>query len=290
MPEDTIIPAVETPAEFVDKGVSMEATPEEWGDFLDSFIDESDRVTDPEVMAQLDEEEEIEEIPPKEEPPKVEPPKEEEPPKASEIVGDEGDLGIPAPPAVEAQTPSSPPELEKARESFRNQLIEKYALSKEDAEEMEISPSLAFPKIAAKLHIQILEQVMDSVHRTLPNAVQQTSTQVDVARKNEEEFYRAWPELKGHDKEIAKQATEFRQKFPQASLEEAVKRVGFNTLLALGVDPLKAANRLTRVGAPAKPVVPQKPVKPHVPVAPGRRGPVREKGGDKTIWQELIDD
>lgn len=290
MADENTNPVGNEPTEFVDTGISSDASGDEWGEFLDGFIDDesvdtprSADVVD-EVVEGLTEKPSGDEVPA----PVVETPTETPEPTPAdtvEVVTDE--LQIPAPAEV---TPPSAVDHTQQREQYRQQLIAGYKLSEEDAEAFDLNPAEALPKFAAELHLRVLENVMATVQNVLPNQMSTIIAQQTTAKQNEDEFFAQWPELKGHNALIGQKATEFRQKNPQASKEDAIRMVGFNTLISLGVDPVQAAERLRKgINPPAAQSAPTP--KPHVPTASVRTGGVqRTQPPADNIWQEMLED
>ncbi len=297
MSDENIKPVDQESTEFVDKGISSGASGDEWGEFLDGFIDDFADDTPAEIVDEVIEG--LTDIPKSGEediPPVVETPTpgaEDNPPADKPEDGaqdDEVTLEIPPPATPEVTPPNG--DTAQYREQYKQQLTQAYALSPEQAEEFEINPAEALPKFAAELHLKVLENVMATVQNTLPNTMQTLLTQTETARRNETDFFDKWPELQGHQTLIGQKAAEYRKANPQASKEDAIKMVGFNTLLALGVDPVQAAERLRKgfvqpVDAPNPGIG-----KPHIPAASVRQGsPGRSQPQPaETIWQEMLED
>lgn len=280
-------------AEYVDVGIDSDSDGNTWGEFVDTFVetDELSEDSDEDLSAVIVKDEE-EVIPPAVDEEVVAPIVEE----VNETgVDDEESLDIPAPVVDSTTIPQSQAVAEEAlaanREQYRNMLVEHYQMTEEERERFEINPTEELPKFAAVLHMRVLETVMASVQGMLPQAVQGLTQQKSVAERNEAQFFDAWPELKGHDKLIAQRASEFRKQNPQATIEDAVKMVGFQTLLSLGISPEKAAARLTKGFKAPKEQVAAKPPKPHTPAAANRQGGKQrtEVAPSQSVWQEMIE-
>lgn len=292
-----------------------EETPEAWGDLVDQFDDTSDEdaTNDEETTTEESEETEAEidsETPPtgdeaeqeigaektKEEA-EVEKPigESEEDDTTSGEEAEEGLLEVP-PPEESSEEETPPPtetdetDFDAQRAEFHGKLTEMYAVSEADLERFDENPGDVLPEFAANLHMKIMENVVSQVQQMLPDAISQISTSKETAQGYEDAFFTEWPELKGHDETITAVATQYRNMNPQASMEEAVKAVGINTLYKLGVSPEKVAARLALVPNETPPAnEPEPNPEPHVPAGAGRissRG--EEAPPSPTLWDEMI--
>lgn len=177
-----------------------------------------------------------------------------------------------------------------AKQQFIAKMVEQYQMSDADAVAFEAAPAATMAKMAANLHVQVLENVMKNVNDQMPGMINRQTVATTTSQANEDAFLESWPELKDHQAKVAEVAQQYRALHPNSSRDEAIKSVGFNTLLALGVDPVKAANRLANgfqapVTAPAEPAP-----KPHTPGGVGgtsSRG--MQESPSPNIWSEMID-
>jgi hypothetical protein len=90
--------------------------------------------------------------------------------------------------------------------------------------------------------------------------VRETETRNAAAQA---EFYKAWPSLKGYDKQVLQVGALFRQLNPNATPQEAIERIGKVVHEALGI-----AIPAPGAAAPASPAVPAAPAKPAAPFRP----------------------
>lgn len=189
---------------------------------------------------------------------------------------------VPAEPAVVPELPEAPAapamtveEVDAAREGFRAALEKHYAFSEEDTLAIQTEPEKILPKMAARLHQEVMDNVMQQVYRIMPNVVQ--GLQKDTAREEQAkgEFYGAWPQLKGQEDKVLRMGAMFRQLNPGASAQEAIQQIGKLTMLALGQEVPAVAQGAREVPAPK-----------FQPAAPGR---VAAPASAKNEWQELID-
>lgn len=147
---------------------------------------------------------------------------------------------------------------------FQAELETAYQLSQDDADLMLTSPEKVIPKLAAKMHMQVLEHVsalIQSVQQSLPQVVEQTSKQVSAKEKLFNQYKEAWPELvsKEHEDVVKESIQIAKRRKPNAPIEEIIDLSGKIAYAALGKD-------VPTVAAPAseKPKEKAKP-RPHTP-------------------------
>ena len=185
---------------------STEDLTEKWGDFLSEDDHDEDAVIDelempapevekaPEAEPEAKTEEVTEEVPePKaaeEESKEPEPPTEE--PQAVEQPVEEV---VEKPPVEEPQTPTepvvqrTPEEIEALRTKAQTELRQSYELTSEEAEAMVSEPEKVLPSLAAKVHMQVYEQVMQGMVAQMPQMVKGLMDQDRQVRSHEEAFY-----------------------------------------------------------------------------------------------------
>lgn len=111
-------------------------------------------------------------------------------------------------------------EAEEAR------LVQEYAVSEEDAAALATEPETVLPKLAAKLHMQVTQNVLASVQQMLPQAVQSLQTQTSAEQQAKDAFYKEWPELAGHESDVLRIGQVYRQTNPNAKPDQAVREIG----------------------------------------------------------------
>ncbi len=185
----------------------------------------------------------------------------------------------PTAPAVQPppQPVITPEQLKAYRTQFSEALEANYAFDEEQATALQVEPEKVLPKLAARLHMEVLDNVMQHVYSALPNVIQSYTETSTREQKAQDEFFGAWPELKGHDQQVLQMGQMYRQMNPAATPQEAIQRIGEMTMVALG------KQRKAAVGEAPAPTVPP----PYRPAAPGRVGsppPAKNK------WESLMDD
>lgn len=184
----------------------------------------------------------------------------------------------PTAPAIPPAPVATPEQLKEYKEKFSAALESHYAFDEEQATALQVEPEKVLPKLAARLHMEVLDNVMQHVYSALPNVIQSYTEMSSREMKAQEEFYGAWPELKGHDQQVLQMGQMYRQMNPAATPQEAIQRIGEMTMAALGKKRAQAVAEQT----PAAP-----PAPPYRPAAPGRVGAPPPA---KTKWESVFDD
>jgi len=234
-----------------------------WADFLSHEDEEPADLADEE--------------PPVAEEPAPAPPPEEPAPIQETPAAPEGQE-TPTAPAVPPAPVVTPEQLQEYKAKFSEALEAHYAFDEEQATALQVEPEKVLPKLAARLHMEVLDNVMQHVYKALPNVIQSYTETSSRETKAQEEFYGAWPELKGHDQQVLQMGQMYRQMNPAATPQEAIQRIGEMTMVALGKKRAQAAAEQT----PAAP-----PAPPYRPAAPGRVGTPPPA---KTKWESVMDD
>lgn len=195
-----------------------------------------------------------------EEPEVVEEPVKEEPVKEEEQVKEEEES------VKEEMTPEKLAEL---KENFRAELEKQFAISDDDANLLVTAPEKVLPRLASNIALQIMEQVQlmqNQFVQSLPNMMQQAQVQSTSEAAMQAKFMETTPELsqlnqKDLEAAIAEFAPIIKKRFPDASVDERLAKLGMLIKTTYG---LKAV-------APKKEATPRKqPPKPHTPTAPAR--------------------
>jgi len=263
------------------EAASKEDLNEKWGDFLneeepdeDAVIDEletpaPEKQEEPEVEVAAKEEVVEEGKAPEPEPEAVEtetPTVEKEEPSAVEQPPEEPTIDLA--PVEEPKVPEkTPEELEALRTQAQGELRKSYELSSDEAEAMLSEPERVLPELAARVHMQVYEQVVRGVIAQLPQMVTGIIAQDRQVRSSEDEFYTRWPKLKEHKDQVAQVATLWRQLNPQATTTIAVENIGRHAMIALGYTPDGAVEAPKETPVPGAPPPPA-PVVSAVPPAP----------------------
>lgn len=152
-------------------------------------------------------------------------------------------------PAVQQSTeePSPAPEVgdpeqiladyEKWRSDAETLLAERhYNLTQEQADEFDADPGAAIPKLAAKLHMEVMQQSVAMVAGMIPQIMQNVTAVQANETAREQEFFAEWPELKEHRDQVVKLGAIYVQMNPQATFEEFKRDVGAQVAVSQRVD------------------------------------------------------
>lgn len=187
----------------------------------------------------------------------------------------------PAPEApVEPQQPqqpqSTPEQIQAAERAYAAQLENLYRFDEETALKLQTEPEKVLPALAAKLHLDVMKTVMAQMRGVLPQMLQTQTAEMERDTSAKQQFFGAWPELKGYEQQVLQVGMMFRQLNPKATAEEAVQRIGELAMTSLG---------LSRQAPPAAP--PVTPPSAFQPAVPGRVNP---PAAPTSLWEEMAFD
>lgn len=147
------------------------------------------------------------------------------------------------PPAQTAQTAQAVEteaerlaQAQRLAEAHEAKLAEHYTLPAELAAQLDTEPEVVLPKLAAKVHMAVVNEVLARVNQHLPAALNSYNTMQATEAKAKSDFYSRWPGLAQYESQVLQIGAMFRQANPNASQEEALDRVGRMTYLALGLE------------------------------------------------------
>lgn len=146
---------------------------------------------------------------------------------------------VPAPAAVDPQDgfKALADAVEASRGKFEDALSTTvYQLKAEDTEALMADPASVVPKLLARAHINIVQNVLRTVGQQMPHMV---GGLLEARKENsarEDAFYAKWPQLNRQTDEgtIRRLAAAYRTANPQASSDELIQMVGAQAVVALG--------------------------------------------------------
>lgn len=196
----------------------------------------------------------------------------------------------PAPAAVPTPTPSAPqgepspqPNYAEWRAKKEEDLAtQTYSINDEDAAKLLTEPETVLPRMAARMHMEVMENAMRAMQVMLPQMMSsvQHATQVETSAKGL--FHQTNPDLVDPKLEpaILEMGTVYRRLNPAATPETAAVAIGNLVRASLGIAMPQAA------AAPAAAAVP--PAVPFVPARGGSGGPIKAGSGD--VWGQLANE
>lgn len=156
----------------------------------------------------------------------------------------------PAPPSpTPSQEPPAQPNVPYTqwRETQVAGLEKFYTFDDETSAQLLSEPEVVLPKLAAKLHMEVVEHVMRSVATAMPRWIEGVQQSQMIETTAENAFYGANPDLKdpAYRNVVLQMGMAYRQMNPSAPAEEAVKVIGNMVRSVMGLTspaPLSADN------------------------------------------------
>ena len=154
----------------------------------------------------------------------------------------------PAPAAATPAQPAVPPEQtpearraveQQRREVFTQQLEKQYEVPEAQRAEINVNPAALLPKLAARLHVEVLEATTQGLAAVIPQIVEQVIERRNSTMEAERAFYSAWPQLKRdnpqHHQTVQNLLGTIVAMNPRISRQDAIKQAGAAALVALGI-------------------------------------------------------
>lgn len=157
-----------------------------------------------------------------------------------------------------SQEGPTPEELRANLDQYVNQaqeLLAKqvYSMTDDDVAELEENPAEFFPKVAARLHMQVMQASVMNVARMLPMLMENINSAKTAATSHEEAFFQKWPSLQGKNEVVTRIGQVYRQMYPQATAEQFINDVGAQATVALGLNSKAPEEQAAPKAAPHKP-------------------------------------
>ena len=156
------------------------------------------------------------------------------------------------PEPVKAEQPEQPKapsqeELREQKDKFEETLAnELYSMSDEENDAMLLEPKKVLPKLAAKVHAEVLTSTIQGILPYIPNIVQSEMQRATTNEGTRKSFYDKWPKLVGHEETVGRVAQMYAQLNPQASSDQTIQDIGLQAMLMLQLPleevPATAAN------------------------------------------------
>lgn len=197
--------------------------------------------------------------------------------------------------APEPTQPVAPQQSsEELRAKYLEDLQNHYAISQEDALAITTQPETVMPRIAAQLHMNVMQEVtrqLQQVMQTVPHLMEAQLHRQTRETEAKQVFYKSWPGLESHHDAVVRNAAMFRQANPQATREQVIEAAGTLTALALGADPQTFRVASGAAGSPPAPV--QRPSAPSGvpprPIAAGS-GPSGLPQRSENVFEQFAED
>lgn len=176
--------------------------------------------------------------------------------------------------------------LAEYRRNAEEKLTALFALDDAGVDELTTDPAKAVPKLMAKTLFETVQATMQAVHHFLPSLIEQIDARRTADREAESAFYKAWPKLdrKVHGTYIQQAANIHRQMNPKAKLEDIIRDVGAQTMVAFKIpqEPVRANPWNKGPAAGTTPPAPHRPAPaaPRMPDATPKRNIFTEMAND----------
>jgi hypothetical protein len=178
----------------------------------------------------------------------------------------------PEPPPVAQPTDA---EWQKMRADYEAQLEPMYKLSDEDSGKMVLNPNEVLPKLAARLHAnisqQVIQQVTQALMAQLPPVIEQTISRKNTSEKAETDFFTRWPELKAHKQTVMQIGRLYRAQNPAATMEDFIQNVGVSSWMTAKLPVGTLAQRMQGTAVQPTPPAPPQPAPGYNPATPASR-------------------
>lgn len=141
----------------------------------------------------------------------------------------------PITPPTQESAPVEPTTHAQLREQEMTRLQGYYALSDEDARLAVVQPEAVLPKLAASLHLNIVDSVVQAVLSRVPEIARASQERERAVAGNETKFYNAWPGLNKPEYKdtVFRAVAAYRQLNPQATMEEVIRAAGLQATIHL---------------------------------------------------------
>lgn len=173
----------------------------------------------------------------------------------------------PTSPPAEAAAPAAAPDYRAWRATREAELATTaYAINEADATALLTEPEVVLPRMAAKLHMDVMENALQAVQAMIPQMMMQVQQHEQLETRAKSLFHQINPDLvdPGIEPVIHQFGTVYRQVNKTASPEEASRAIGNLVRAALNIAP-------RGVEPPVAPVAPAVPA-PFVPLRSGSGG------------------
>lgn len=170
---------------------------------------------------------------------------------------------------------------------------QRYALDSATVEEIQTNPEVAIPKLMARTHVNVIKATIGFMAQQLPVLIDGLLTARNTHTQLEDKFYATWPQIDRtkHAAQVAQFSQMFRMMNPKASTEDAIKAIGAQIVVALGL-PVQGQPAQQQQRAPAQPnAAPFMPAAVSTPPAPTQQNTPRNifEMYDQMIAQEELE-
>jgi hypothetical protein len=136
------------------------------------------------------------------------------------------------------------------------QASEMYQLTETEQERLETEPGAVISDLMGRMHVQIFAGAYAQIVNDLPRILPQAIDNAEKSKSGIDSFYQTWPELKDHPQVVENAAAVLRRNSPNATVEEAIEKIGIMACLSAGVHSPKLSAMANPAAVPAANVLP----------------------------------
>jgi hypothetical protein len=175
-----------------------------------------------------------------------------------------------------AANPAAAPDVAVMRQQYHGELEKFYAFDPETAQKLLTEPEVVLPKLAATLHMEVMDAVMSQLPARMGAFIQEHEEFSRRETEAKDSFFTAFPELRNYEAQVLQVGQMFRAANPQATKDQTIQAIGKIVMESLGI---------TRA-APAAPT--QSPVPP--PFVPAQSaGGGAAPAPARSTWDDMIE-
>lgn len=182
--------------------------------------------------------------------------------------------------------PPKPFDMEAYVAEHLPRLEKLYTFSEEEAAQIQTEPELVMPKLAARLHMRIVQDALSGISAVLPQIIQQQQAAVEAERSSWDNFYSVNGDIRGKvtQDQILSVAGMYKQINPAATPEQVIREVGRIIRTSLGMaDPQAAPAAVAPTNSPT-------PVQQPAPFVPARGSGLGSQVKSNNPWAHLAEE
>lgn len=186
------------------------------------------------------------------------------------------------------QQPAQTPDRAQLRSQELARVEQLYQFDEAGAREVALEPEKALPKLAARLYLDVFDNVVQTVVQSLPSLMENISQQRTARQEAENAFFTEFPGLKDskYAPQVQSALVAYKAQNPQATMEQAIANVGVQVSFANKVAlPEKYLDALG-----LRPNTPSRPSAPIAPAGPGGAGSAPVKPSDNYFTRVAEED
>ncbi len=192
------------------------------------------------------------------------------------------------------QQEPAPVDLAALRQKTVDEIASTYTFTDDEKRLLQEEPEKVLPRLAAQVTVQAYEAVSRTVMAHLPALVATINQATKQQNEVENKFFTAFPRLQKPEfrETLGRVGATFRQLNPNASVEDAIRHIGLQTALMLGVqDPHLPEGQMapaaqTAGATPAAQPQASATAQPHTPAAPGAVAAARA-ASPGNMWADM---